>query len=149
MVSSSGHASAESGLGRFCNCALDKRCYRVSCIGRTMCSVEVIVQAHWIEYFDSRVETLKKQCPLLRPVGLRKTALKEACADYGWSEKELRNRMQAGSVPWVFRFCLLTRLLGLYGRAIARSRMRRLGPLLFSLVLASIASANIALVLTT
>lgn len=55
--------------------------------------------------------------------------------------KELRNRMQAGFLPWAFRFSLLTRLLRLYGRAIARSRRGRLGRSLFA--------ANIALVLTT
>lgn len=102
--------------------ALNKRCQRISCIGRTMRSVEVIVQAHWMECFDSRVETLNKQCPSLRPVELRKTALTEACADFGCSEKELRNKMQAGSLPWAFRFSLFTRFLGLYGRAIARSK---------------------------
>lgn len=74
--------------------ALNKRCHRVSCAGCTMRSVEVIVQAHWMECFDARVEMLKKECPSLPASEPKKTVFVEACADFGWSEKELRNKMQ-------------------------------------------------------
>ena len=35
---------------------LNKRCQHISCAGRLMRSVDVIVQAHWMECFDPRVE---------------------------------------------------------------------------------------------
>jgi hypothetical protein len=73
--------------------ALNRRCHRVSCAGRMMRSVEVIVQAHWMECFDARVEMLKKECPSLRLGEQRKAVFVEACTDFGWSEKELRNKM--------------------------------------------------------
>ena len=76
-----GPVSAESVTGDFH--ALNKRCHRISCAGRMMRSIEVTVQAHWMECFDARVEALKKQCPSLRPGELRKTAFMEARADFG------------------------------------------------------------------
>ena len=86
-----GPVSAESVTGDFH--ALNKRCRRISCAGRMMRSVEVIVQAHWMECFEARVDQLRKPCPSLRPAELRKMAFMEACADFGWSERELRNKM--------------------------------------------------------
>jgi hypothetical protein len=80
--------------------ALNKRCHRVSCASRIMRSVEVIVQAHWMECFDARVETLKKECPSLRSGEPKKTVFVEACADFGWSEKELRNII-------IYSYCIL------------------------------------------
>ncbi|WQF76271.1 Putative SET domain-containing protein [Colletotrichum destructivum] len=56
-------------------------------------SIEVIVQARWIEHFDSYVELLAVTIPGMSPTRQRKVALIEACNDFGWSEKKLRNKM--------------------------------------------------------
>ena len=73
--------------------AINKWCHQISCAGRTVRSLEVLVQAHWIECFEARVVMLKMQCPMLRNAELRKIALSEACIDFAVSEKELRNKM--------------------------------------------------------
>lgn len=83
----------------------NKHCHRVSCIGRTMRSVEVIVRAHWIECFDSRVETLKKQCPSLRLAELRKTAPTEACADLVGQKRD--SEIECKRVPCLESFGLV------------------------------------------
>ena len=73
--------------------AINKRCHQISCAGRTVRSLEVIVQAHWVDCFDARVDMLKMQCPMLRNAEVRKIALMEACTDFGWSGKELTNKL--------------------------------------------------------
>jgi hypothetical protein len=82
-------------------------------------------------------------------VELRKTAFTEACADFGWSEKELRNKMQAGSLPWALWFSLLTRFFRAVWKGYREVEDAAGSPLLFSLALASITSANIAFGSTT
>ena len=68
-------------------------CRRVTQASRTCRSVEVIVQARWIEHFDAYVEFLRIMHPDISPTKCRKAALIKACTDFGWSEKELRNKM--------------------------------------------------------
>lgn len=53
-------------------------------------SLEVIVQAHWIDAFDDRVAELSAATTKEKA---KKTALSEACEHFGWSDKEIRNRM--------------------------------------------------------
>lgn len=53
-------------------------------------SLEVIIQAHWIDAFDDRVTELSAT---LTKEKAKKTALSEACQHFGWSDKEIRNRM--------------------------------------------------------
>ncbi|KAI1497607.1 hypothetical protein F5X99DRAFT_421235 [Biscogniauxia marginata] len=60
---------------------------------RTCRSVEVIVQARWVEHFDAYVEHLRAVDPSTSDTKHRKTALVEACTDFAWPEKELRNKM--------------------------------------------------------
>jgi hypothetical protein len=68
-------------------------CLRVSQVSRRCRSLEVIVQAHWVECYDAHVETLVARQPNVSLSEARKTALSEACRDFGWSEKDLRNKM--------------------------------------------------------
>ncbi|CAJ2510307.1 Uu.00g050100.m01.CDS01 [Anthostomella pinea] len=68
-------------------------CRKVTQASRTCRSVEVIVQARWVEYFDAYVEHLKTANPSTSDTKHRKAALVEACSDFGWSDKELRNKM--------------------------------------------------------
>jgi hypothetical protein len=68
-------------------------CRKVTQASRACRSIEVIVQARWIEHFDAHVELLAVTSPSMSPTKRRKAALLEACGDFGWSEKELRNKM--------------------------------------------------------
>ncbi|KAF4832438.1 SET domain-containing protein [Colletotrichum tropicale] len=68
-------------------------CRKVTQASRACRSIEVIVQARWIEHFDSYVDLLAITNPGMSPTKRRKAALIEACNDFGWSEKELRNKM--------------------------------------------------------
>lgn len=52
---------------------------------------EIVVQAKWVEYFKHRVDTLAPDSQ--PPSSSMKAAIVEACQDFGWTEKELRNRM--------------------------------------------------------
>lgn len=110
-------------------------CSRVTQASRTCRSLEVIVQARWVEHFDAYVDSLlaaahhhysrhhhqahhhhsphapasgtvlhgpaaaQAQTQVYTPhttpparARLHKAALADACADFGWSEKELRNK---------------------------------------------------------
>lgn len=68
-------------------------CRKVTQASRTCRSIEVIVQARWIEAFDEYVERLAASNPAMSQTKCRKVALMEACRDFEWSEKELRNKM--------------------------------------------------------
>jgi hypothetical protein len=68
-------------------------CRNVTQASRTCRSIEVIVQARWVEHFDAYVEHLKANSPQTSITKHRKAALVEASTSFGWSEKELRNKM--------------------------------------------------------
>jgi ATP-dependent RNA helicase DDX49/DBP8 len=68
-------------------------CRNVSHASRTFRAVEVIVQANWVEHFDNYAEFLARTNSGLSDAKCRKATLIEACRDFGWSEKELRNKM--------------------------------------------------------
>jgi hypothetical protein len=68
-------------------------CLRVSQASRRCRSLEVIVQAHWVECYDAHVDTIVARQPNNSLSEAKKTALSEACRDFGWSEKVLRNKM--------------------------------------------------------
>ncbi|EOD52998.1 hypothetical protein GTA08_BOTSDO01247 [Neofusicoccum parvum] len=68
-------------------------CRKVTTASRCCRSLEVIVQAYWIQCFEARVQTLSEFNPQQSVTKSRKAALMEACQDFGWSEKDLRNKM--------------------------------------------------------
>ncbi|KAH8903577.1 SET domain-containing protein [Coniochaeta sp. PMI_546] len=72
-------------------------CRKVTQASRTCRSIEVIVQARWIEKFESYVNHLATTSPSMSVTRCRKTALLEACRDFGWTEKEMRNKMRIWS----------------------------------------------------
>ncbi|GAB7358012.1 hypothetical protein MBLNU230_g0177t1 [Neophaeotheca triangularis] len=63
---------------------------KLSQTSKTCRSLEVIVQAYWVQCFDDRVTELSAS---LTKDKAKKTAIAEACVDFSWSEKELRNKM--------------------------------------------------------
>ncbi|KAM3443874.1 hypothetical protein MY4824_000322 [Beauveria thailandica] len=68
-------------------------CRKVTQASRTYRSFEVLVQAQWVENFDRYVEYLAGNSPTMSSTKCRKAAFMEACQDFHWSEKELRNKM--------------------------------------------------------
>ncbi|KAI0100105.1 hypothetical protein GGR51DRAFT_379245 [Nemania sp. FL0031] len=68
-------------------------CRKVTQASRTCRSIEVIVQARWVEHFDAYVDHLATTSPQTSVTRHRKAALVEASANFGWAEKELRNKM--------------------------------------------------------
>lgn len=63
---------------------------KISQTSRACRSLEVIVQAHWIQCFNDRVAELAETDTREKA---KKAAIAEACADFNWTEKELRNKM--------------------------------------------------------
>lgn len=63
---------------------------RISQTSRACRAIEICVQARWIECFDDRVRALSLT---QSHEAARKCALSEACLDFGYSSKELRNKM--------------------------------------------------------
>ncbi|KAM7216253.1 histone-lysine N-methyltransferase [Rhypophila decipiens] len=72
-------------------------CRRVTQASRTCRSIEVIVQARWIEHFESYVSSIALSNPSMSTKKCRKAALLEACKDFGWTEKDMHNRMRIWS----------------------------------------------------
>lgn len=68
-------------------------CRQVTQASRACRSLEVIVQARWVELFEEYVDGRAAANPSVSRTKHNKAALLEACADFGWSEKELRNKM--------------------------------------------------------
>lgn len=63
---------------------------KISQTSRACRSLEVIVQAFWVQCFDDRVAELTRCLPREKA---KKSAIAEACVDFNWTEKELRNKM--------------------------------------------------------
>lgn len=68
-------------------------CRNVTQASRACRSLEVIVQARWVEYFDAYVDQWAQANRGVPRSRYNKAALAGACADFGWTEKELRNKM--------------------------------------------------------
>jgi len=68
-------------------------CRKITQASRCSRALEVIVQARWTECFDSRVQTLLAENTHLSSTKVKMMALKEACRDFAWTEKEMRNKM--------------------------------------------------------
>lgn len=63
---------------------------KISQTSRNCRSLEVIVQAHWVQCFDDRVNELSEETSREKA---KKMAIAEACLNFQWTEKELRNKM--------------------------------------------------------
>jgi len=68
-------------------------CRKVTQASRVCRSVEMIVQARWTELFEDYIHRRSSAMPELSTAKHRKSVFMEACRDFGWSEKELRNKM--------------------------------------------------------
>lgn len=63
---------------------------KLSQTSRTCRSLEVIVQAKWVQLFDDRLHELTAT---MSKEKAKKATISEACLDFHWTEKELRNKM--------------------------------------------------------
>lgn len=68
-------------------------CRKVTQASRVCRSIEIVVQAKWIELFEDKVQSSVNAMPQISKTKHHKQAFVEACEDFGWSEKELRNKM--------------------------------------------------------
>ncbi|KAH6633179.1 hypothetical protein C7974DRAFT_310160 [Boeremia exigua] len=68
-------------------------CRKVTQASRVCRSIEMIVQARWTELFEEQIQFRSAAAPELSATKHRKSVFMEACQDFGWSEKELRNKM--------------------------------------------------------
>jgi ATP-dependent RNA helicase DDX49/DBP8 len=68
-------------------------CRKVTQASRVCRSIEIIVQARWVELFEEQLRLRIASMPQMSPTKHRKAVLMEACKDFAWSEQELRNKM--------------------------------------------------------
>jgi ATP-dependent RNA helicase DDX49/DBP8 len=68
-------------------------CRKITQASRVCRSIEIIVQARWVELFEEQIQFRIATMPLDTPTKHRKAVTVEACHDFGWSERELRNRI--------------------------------------------------------
>lgn len=68
-------------------------CLKLTTLGKSARALEVVVQAHWIDCYNTRVKVIAEENPQLSPTEARMAGLGEACSALGWTQKELRNRM--------------------------------------------------------
>lgn len=68
-------------------------CRKITQASRVCRSIEIIVQARWMELFEEQVESCVAAMPQISRAKHLKNAFVEACQDFGWTEKELRNKM--------------------------------------------------------
>lgn len=68
-------------------------CRKVTQASRVCRSIEIIVQAKWIELFEDKTQMSIAAMPHISKTKHHKQTFVEACQDFGWSEKELRNKM--------------------------------------------------------
>lgn len=83
--------AGERGVDTFSK--MNAFCRRVTQASRVCRSIEIIVQARWIELFEEQIQIRVTKTPELSAAKHRKAVFMEACQDFGWSEKELRNKM--------------------------------------------------------
>lgn len=68
-------------------------CKKMSQASRSARALETIVNARWVECYDDEVLAVTQSRQDLSPTKARMLVLKEACVDFGWTEKELRNKL--------------------------------------------------------
>lgn len=68
-------------------------CRQVSLNSRCSRSLEVIVQTYWMECYNARISAVSTERRDLSLQGAKRLVLMEACQDFSWTEKELRNKM--------------------------------------------------------
>ncbi|KAF2107419.1 hypothetical protein BDV96DRAFT_506222 [Lophiotrema nucula] len=68
-------------------------CRKVTQASRVCRSIELIVQARWIELYDDQIQMRTATDKTLSTAKHKKATFMEACQDFSWSEKELRNKM--------------------------------------------------------
>jgi ATP-dependent RNA helicase DDX49/DBP8 len=67
-------------------CQMNVFCRKVTQASRVCRSIEMIVQARWIELFEDEIQHRSHTNPELSTTKHRKAVFMEACQDFGWSE---------------------------------------------------------------
>ncbi|KAG8628347.1 hypothetical protein KVT40_004220 [Elsinoe batatas] len=93
LIEDVGRHSLISGQADLDYSQMNTFCKKVTQASRCTRALEVIVQARWVECFDARIQTLLRENLDLSLTRVKMLALKEAYEDFGWSEKEMRNKM--------------------------------------------------------
>lgn len=73
--------------------AVNSLCLKYYNLSRSTRALEMIVQAYWVECYEARILAVKEDNPTKSSTEANMEALKEACSVFGWSEKELRNKL--------------------------------------------------------
>ncbi|OAX80962.1 hypothetical protein ACJ72_04700 [Emergomyces africanus] len=73
--------------------AINTVCLKYSSLSQSARTVEMIVQAYWVECYEARIAALKLERPSKSSTEVRMDAIKEACSILQWKEKELRNKL--------------------------------------------------------
>ncbi|PGG95354.1 hypothetical protein GX51_08270 [Blastomyces parvus] len=68
-------------------------CLKYSSLSQSARTLEMIVQAYWVECYEARIAALKLERPSKSATEVRMDAIKEACSILQWKEKELRNKL--------------------------------------------------------
>ncbi|KAK2800028.1 hypothetical protein FQN50_008267 [Emmonsiellopsis sp. PD_5] len=68
-------------------------CLKYSTFSQSARTLEMIVQAYWVECYEARIAAIKLERPSKSITEVRMDAVKEACSTLQWKEKELRNKL--------------------------------------------------------
>ncbi|KAK2782281.1 hypothetical protein FQN53_000097 [Emmonsiellopsis sp. PD_33] len=68
-------------------------CLKYSTLSQSARTLEMIVQAYWVECYEARITAIKLERPSKSITEVRMDAVKEACSTLQWKEKELRNKL--------------------------------------------------------
>ena len=116
---------------------VSRRCRTLTGVSQTTRSLEIMMQAHWVDCYYARIDALADQRPDLKPYEHKKVVMTEACSCFEWSEKDLRNRMAvwkgyqeikdaagwaalAFASPGIYRLCKYRHRMGFDQDAIAK-----------------------------
>ncbi|PGH26750.1 hypothetical protein AJ80_01514 [Polytolypa hystricis UAMH7299] len=73
--------------------AINAVCLKYYTLSQSSRSLEMILQAYWVECYEARIDAIKLEHPEKSATESRMQALKEACSILQWKEKELRNKL--------------------------------------------------------
>ncbi|KLJ10672.1 hypothetical protein EMPG_13946 [Blastomyces silverae] len=68
-------------------------CLKYSSLSQSARTLEMIVQAYWVECYEARIAALKLERPSKSATEVRMDVIREACSILQWKEKELRNKL--------------------------------------------------------
>lgn len=82
-----------NNMDRYAFSQINAVCLKASTLSKSARALEVVVQAHWMDCYYARIKVIAGENPQLSPTDAKMAGLGEACNAFGWTEKEIRNRM--------------------------------------------------------